>query len=89
MTGDDDKARRWQFSLRVFLGLIALIGLQIWLLQHGPLFYFFGPLLIAVALQLCGYPRAAEGTAILTVFFWVTFPCIAGVIEWIRGVDLY
>jgi hypothetical protein len=80
MATAEDKTDRLQFSLKVVFGVITVFAIELWLLQQGIGFYFFVPLLIAIALELAGLHEAANYAAVATVILWLFGPCLIAVV---------
>ena len=69
-----------QFSLRMIFGTIALVAIEIWLLQQGPGWIVLFPVFIAIGLELAGYRSAARVVAFITLLVWLGIPCILGIL---------
>jgi hypothetical protein len=58
------------------LGAVALAAVVISLAQLQ--WYFFIPLFVALALEIAGNHSAARTAAIVTIVFWICYPCLWG-----------
>ncbi len=76
---------QFRFSLRNMFAAITLVGIEIWLMQQGPAWFFFAPLCVAIALEVSGNRSAAQKVAIATLFFWIGFPCFYAILASIYG----
>jgi hypothetical protein len=79
------KTNRWQISLKMILGLVAVCGVELWIVQQGLAWLVFAPLIVAVFLEATGHPREAHDAGILTVVFWLGYPFLWA---FVRGIDV-
>ena len=78
---DEKNAKRWHISLPLMFGVVALVAFEIWLFQRGLIVSFFAPLVVAVSLEVAGYPKTARFVGLFTILWWFLSPIVYSIVH--------